>query len=215
MQGKGFSVGEVIKLGWHAMRESLGFFVALLISTFVIQFIPALFGQYFLREGQVTLSIVFKVIQFIMGILISIGLVNISLKFADGGKGTFRDLFSRSLVFFQFFVANFFYFIIVLAGLLLLVIPGIIWALKFQLFPYFIVEKGVGPIEALKLSAKATAGAKWDIFAFDVLVTVINIMGILCLGIGLFATAPTLLVASALVYRKLVNQAESEAKPAA
>ena len=90
----------------------------------------------------------------------------------------------------------------------MLIIPGIIWGIKFQFFSYFIVDKGLGPIEALKRSSTITKGAKWDLFLFGLLVWLINLLGALCLLVGLFATIPTTGVAMAFVYHKLLTQTE-------
>jgi uncharacterized membrane protein len=92
--------------------------------------------------------------------------------------------------------------------MILLIIPAIIWGIKFRFFSYFIIDKGAGPIEALKRSSSITMGAKWDLFLFGLLLIGINILGFLALVIGLFATIPTSMVAIAFVYRKLLTQAE-------
>jgi uncharacterized membrane protein len=93
-----------------------------------------------------------------------------------------------------------------LGGLILLIIPGIIWAIKFSLCFYFVIDKGLGPIEALKASSRTTMGIKWQLFGFGILCGLINFLGLLCLFIGGFATYPTVLVANVLVYRQLLAQ---------
>ena len=97
--------------------------------------------------------------------------------------------------------------------MILLIFPAFIWGIKFCLYPYFIVEKGMGPIEALQASSRATMGAKWDLLGFWSVIGVINVLGFFCLLIGLFATVPTTMVAMALVYRKLLSQTETVQAP--
>ena len=92
--------------------------------------------------------------------------------------------------------------------MILLIIPGIIWGIKFQFFSCFIVDKGVGPIEALKRSSVITKDAKWDLFLFNLLLILINLLGAICLLIGLFVTIPTTMVDWAFVYRRLFTQTE-------
>ena len=94
--------------------------------------------------------------------------------------------------------------LIVIGGTLLLIIPGIIWAVKFQFYGYFIVDEQAGPVEALIKSSMITEGAKWDLFIFGFCIGVINMLGALMLIVGLFATIPTTMVALAYVYRRLV-----------
>ena len=47
-----------------------------------------------------------------------------------------------------------------------------------------------------------------DLFLFGLLLDLINLLGAICLLIGLFATFPTAMVAMAFVYRKLLVQIE-------
>ena len=103
--------------------------------------------------------------------------------------------------------------LICVAGMILLIFPMFIWGIKFQFFPYFIVEKGLGPVEALKASSRITMGAKWDLLGLWSVLGVIVILGMLCLGIGIFAAMPTVMVAVALTYRKLLSQTETARPP--
>lgn len=75
--------------------------------------------------------------------------------------------------------------------------------IKFQFYSYAIVDEGMGPIEALKRSSQITKGSGCDIFIFGTVVGLVNVLGIVCLFIGLLATAPMTAVAYAYVYRKL------------
>ena len=90
--------------------------------------------------------------------------------------------------------------------MLLLIIPGIIWAVKYQYCLYFVVDKRLGPIDALKASARTTQTIKLKLFGFVILCSLINMAGMICLLLGIFVTYPVVLVASALVYRHLVIQ---------
>jgi uncharacterized membrane protein len=109
-------------------------------------------------------------------------------------------------LFFKYLFGSILYVLIFCAGLILLIFPGIIWGIKFGLFPYFIIDKGLGPIKALKASAKTTMGARWDLLGFGFVVSIISLLGVLCLVIGIFATIPTTMIAAALVYRRLLSQ---------
>ena len=68
---------------------------------------------------------------------------------------------------------------------------------------YFIVEKEVGPIEAIKKSWNLTKGSFWNLFLFGLLSGGIQILGIVALLIGLVFTTPTVWIARAVVYEKL------------
>ena len=208
MTEKAFSKGEAIRFGWGVMKANLGFFIGLLVIVGVISAIPKIFARMTAERAPV-LSLLFAIAGAIFQVIISMGLTTISLKLVDNAKPELADLFSRLHLFFKFLGGHILCSLIVLGGLILLIVPGIFWAVKFLLFSYLIMDKELGPIEALKRSAALTMGAKWDLFLFCLLLVGINLLGALALLIGLFATIPTSLVAGAHVYRTLLARAEA------
>jgi len=184
------------------MMSNPGFFVLLLIVVGLIYIFPEAFRAS-LGQDDPILAALLTLASAVLQIVIGMGLIRISLRFADSDKGQFADLFSCLPLFFKYLFSSILYGLIVLAGTILLIIPGIIWAIKFMFFSYFIVDQGLGPVEALKRSGAITDGAKWDLFGFGLLLFGINILGALALLIGLLATIPTSMVATAYVYRRL------------
>jgi len=85
-------------------------------------------------------------------------------------------------------------------------ILAVTFSIKFSLCFYFVVDRGLGPINALKASSRTTMDVKGTLFLFGILCSLINLLGVLCFGIGIFATFPTIMVAMALVYRQLSAQ---------
>jgi len=207
MATKKFSKGEAIRFGWNTMKNNLGFFIGLLIVAGLITIIPT-FLQLVTQGDAPGLSFILSIVSGVLQLIIEMGMIKIALKFADNTKAELGDLFSCLPLFFKYLGSSILYGLITLGGFILLIIPGIIWGIKFYFFGYFIVDQGAGPIEALKRSSSITMGAKWDLFLFGLLIIGINILGLLALVIGLFATIPTSMVAIAFVYRKLLAQAE-------
>jgi uncharacterized membrane protein len=203
-----FSKGEAIRFGWSAMKANLGFFIGVLIVGFVVCAIPEAL-QKWAREEALPLALLFGLASFIFQVIIGMGYITISLKLADNAKPELGDLFSRVHLFFKYLGGSILLGLIVLGGLILLIVPGIVWALKFQFFSYFVIDKELGPVEALRKSAAITEGAKWNLLLFGLVLVGINILGALALVVGLFATIPTTMVALAFVYRKLLAQAEA------
>ena len=208
MTAEKFSISEAIHFGWNTMKSNLGFFIGLLIFVFLFTSLSSIIAAK-ATEANIFLGLIFYIADFSLSIIISIGLVKIALRFCDNEKGRFADLFSQYPLFPQYLVGSILYGLIVFAGTILLIIPGIIWGIQFCFYDYFIVDKGLGPIEALKRSSAITRGVKWDLFVFFLILSGINLLGALCLLIGLFVTIPTTMVALAFVYRKLMAQAEN------
>ncbi len=205
---KKFSKKEAVRFGWNIMKSNVGFFIAFLIVGGLIYTVPDIIAL-LVKKNAPVLSISLRITSGVLSMVIQMGFIRIAIRFCDNEKGEFADLFSCFPLFFKYLFGSILYVLVFFGGLILLIIPGIIWAIKFQFFSYFIVDKRVGPIEALKRSAVITKDAKWDLFVFGLVLTGINLLGILCLFIGLFATIPTTMVAGAFVYRKLLAQSET------
>jgi hypothetical protein len=170
---------------------------------------------------------------FIVEITVSIGLIKIALSFCDGLKPRFSTLFDAWDCFWRYIGAGLLYVLIIggasIACILLFTLPCnmrgcpfstcfalpflaaifisiAILSIKLSLCFYFVVDKGVGPITALRASSRATRGAILSLFVFGILCGLVNLLGALCFIVGLFATIPTVMVAMAFVYRQLSEQ---------
>lgn len=208
-----FSKGEAIRFGWDTMKSHFWLFVGFLIVAFLLQIVPGMIAE-FVREQVPLLSFLINVASWVVSLVIQMGIIRFALRFCDNETGKFSDLFSCFPLFFKYLFAAILNGLILLGGTILLIIPGIIWAIQFQFFSYLIVDKGLGPIQALKKSSALTKGSKWNLFMFGGLLFLINVLGALCLLIGLFATVPLALVAAAFVYRKLLAEVEGIQKGA-
>ena len=200
-----FSRGEAIRFGWETVKSNIGFFIVLFLLAFVIIIIPEIIGG-MIKERLPIISFIFGIASWILQLIIGMGLTRITINFSDGKRGDFGDLFSCFHLLPRYLLGSILYGLIVMAGMILLIIPGIIWAIKFQFFSYLIVDKGMRPIESLKRSSDITVGVKWDLLLFGSLLLGLNFLGFLALLVGLLVTIPTSMVALAYVYRKLQSE---------
>lgn len=198
---------EAIKVGWEKMKKHFWFFFVILILMWLIQVVSTGIANIF-KGRMVFIYIIFVIVAWLIQILVKIGVIRITLDILDKGEARINSLFSGVDLLVKFILASFLYFLIVFAGFVLLIIPGIIWAIKYQFYVYLIVDKGLSPMEAIKRSGEITAGNKGKLFWLAILFILINIAGVLCLLVGLLATIPTTMVAMAYVYRKLLGEAE-------
>jgi uncharacterized membrane protein len=212
MAHKYFNFSDVLSYGWGVMKTNLWFFVGLGFVFLIITYIPTIIEVIAVHLLPrlififVAVKISTAVLAFVINVMLGIGMIKIALSFCDEQKPPFATLFDAWDCFWRYVGAAVLYCLIVLGGIILLIVPGIIWAVKFSLCYYFVIDKGLGPIQALKASSRATMGVKWQLFGFSILCGLINFLGLLCLVVGVFATYPTVLVAGALVYRQLLAQ---------
>lgn len=103
------------------------------------------------------------------------------------------------------FVWSLLFALIMLGGLLLLVIPWIIFSTRFSFFAYAIVDKWYWPVDALKYSWRITKWHFWEIVWFWLYFCLINMLWFLCLIIGILWTSAMTNMAMARYYRLLSN----------
>ncbi len=90
--------------------------------------------------------------------------------------------------------------LIVFAGLILLIVPGMIFIRRYLLAPYYMIDRDVSISEALKLSAadsKKFAGAIWGLIGVTLLIALTGIVpvvgGLISFVLGLmYSVAPAL-----------------------
>jgi uncharacterized membrane protein len=147
-------------------------------------------------------------LQTVIDLVIGIGLIQITLKFIDNKKPKYKDLFYYQPIV-NYFLVALLTGLIVLGGFILLIIPGIYFALRLKFAVYLVIDKNLGPVEAIKKSWKITKGNVWNLFFFGILLGLINILGFICLIVGLFITIPLSMLATTFVYRKLLLQSKA------
>jgi uncharacterized membrane protein len=138
--------------------------------------------------------------------LVEIAIINVAVKMVRGAEATFDHLISGIAVFIKFLIGSILYYIVIFVGLLVLVLPGIYLAIKYGFYGYLIVEEDLDPLEAFKTSARMTDGIKLELFFYYILLILINGLGVLCLGVGVFVSWPVTRVALASVYAELREQ---------
>lgn len=199
-----FLVKEVLGFGWNAMKKYFLFFLVLLIAAFLIVITNQVVSKSV--ENNILQTLVAVVIFFLINTVLNMVFIKASLQASNNEEPGSGDFFSFFRSYIDYLFASILYSLICAGGFLLLIIPGIIWSIQFSQFGYLIIDKGLNPIEALKKSSQITRGAKFALFKFYLWTILVIIAGALCLVIGLLAALPTVLVAWACVYRKLLAQ---------
>jgi uncharacterized membrane protein len=204
-----FSKKEAIAFGFKTAKEYILFFLGLFVIWVLITGISAAIqgGLNADKHNVIILiiSLLFRLLSWGVNSIISLGIINIMLKLVDGVKPEFKDLYYITKLF-NFMLASMIKGLIVVGGLILFIIPGIIFSIKLQYTEYFIVDKKMDAIDAIKASWEITKGVKGNLFLLGLLLGLINILGFLCLLVGLVITVPLSMVANAYVYRKLISQ---------
>lgn len=195
---------------WKNAKDKIWFWVGLLLLVSLIPNIPS-WLEYAVDNNTpsavaTSIIIVATVLSVFLSIVVSLGQIRIFLNQADGKKLTYIDLYQNYKLFWKFFGASILYGLIVIGGFILLIVPGIVWSLRFQFAPWLVVEKKLGPIAALKESARITNSNMWSILAVNTIAGMITIIGLCALLIGIFWAYPTKMILQTRLYRLLSEQ---------
>ncbi|MEK7273786.1 MAG: hypothetical protein AAB110_00885 [Candidatus Desantisbacteria bacterium] len=209
---QGFSKGEALRFGWNIAKTNCKFFISLLMLMGLVYFATQ-FIVVWTDETFPIISVFISLVSSVLYVVMQMGLIQISLKLYDNEEVKLSNLFSCFPLFLKYLFSSIIYGLLMIVGTIFLIIPGIILAIKLQFFSYSIVDKGLGPIQALEKSWQITKGVKWNLFLFGLLLMLINLVGMLCLLIGLFVTVPITMMAVVFVYRKLLDQVEMDVSP--
>jgi uncharacterized membrane protein len=199
-----FTVSKTLRFGWQTVRDRLGFFLAIVAISVGVSLLPAGI-QKFLEDGDPTFAFLAIIPAWVLGMVVQMGLILIPLRICDGEDPELSDLFSCYDLVPRYILASIAYMLLVSVGLLLLVVPGILWGIKYQFFGYHIVDEDAGALDSLRRSAEITQGAKGKLGWLFLALLGLNVAGFVCLLLGLLLTYAVTLVCCAFVYRRLCD----------
>lgn len=205
---KDFSIGDAVSFSWESFKNNLGFFIPAVLIMWLAVLIPnGLQSLNVYMSSAVAAAIwsgTFGILGFLVSIFVSIAAVNIGLKFCDGETPDFPDLVNSYDKFVDVLVGSILYGLLVMAGFILLIIPGIYWAVRYQFYLYLIIDQDMGPVDAIKRSGQLARGAWWHLFGFWWVALGIYLLGFLACCVGVVAAVPVIMVSMAYIYRTLL-----------
>jgi uncharacterized membrane protein len=203
-----FSYGDALRHGWRAFTANIG---PMALYALVVIGVSVLVNIVFGRPDG-TQSFLGNLVGFLVNQLITIGWLRIALDAVDGrpiDTDRIRNAFS---VFVPFLVAAILFSLGVTLGLILLIVPGIIFAVVFGFYGWALVDGAVEDgVAALRHSAEITRGNRWQLFGFGIVLLALNLLGLLALVIGVVITSAVSILALAHVYRQLSGGAPTAA----
>ncbi len=85
-------------------------------------------------------------------------------------------------------------------GFILLIVPGIILAVRLSFVPFLVIDEGRGPVEALIESWSRTSGYSWTILGAALQAVIIVIVGFIILIVGSIPATMLVYLAFASLY---------------
>jgi uncharacterized membrane protein len=134
------------------------------------------------------------------------GMTLFALHVARGEPYSMGDLFACGRHFVSMVVALIVCGFLVAIGLAFLVVPGVILMLGWYFVIPVIVDKGLGPVEALTESWRMTSGKKGDVLLLALGMAGICVAGFCACCIGLLVAIPICQIAQVYAYLRLTGQ---------
>lgn len=200
-----FSAMDTLSESWIIFKKDWKNVYMVALIAFGASFLGGLISGALTGMG---LMLVGELISMIIGIMVAMGGIYLMLKIARGQQfelAEVKSLFDEPKRILTFFWGQIVVGVVVAVGFLLLIVPGIMWAIKYCLTPFILVDKQFSVSEAMKLSNESTAGNRMNLFVFWLLVIGMNVLGAIPFGLGLLVTLPMTYIAGTLVYTKLVK----------
>jgi uncharacterized membrane protein len=201
-----FSPGSAIRYGWETFKQRPWFFVG---ATFIIAILYAVAGG--IGSGIDSLfggsaeqpTIAGSIVNYALGALISMGVTAFYLAAHDNPEAAEFSMLWHPQPFWKFLGTSILVTLAIIVGFVLLIVPGIIAMLFFMFSTLLVIDRGLGPVEAMKESMRITAGYRWPLLGLVCLLLLILLAGALALMVGLLIAMPVTTVAFVHAYRVL------------
>lgn len=195
-------VMDLLAEGWRLTKQHLGFLLTYQVVLYLFSTLIVGSALGYFR------SLLVHVALFLFVVIAKIGFFRSILLIVDGAAAGYEQLYCNWKLFGSWFVASVLFFMMMMVGLSLFVIPGL-WVLaRFGLYPYFIVDHGLGSIDALKNAFNASRPYAWELLWLFLACGLVDVIGGLAFGVGLLIAVPVTLIAQATAYRLITRETE-------
>ncbi len=208
------SFEETFKATWRLFLDNFGPFVGMGAILFGIGFASNLvmnvasFIFIAMEENVGAATIIFAAIELlflvfgmVLNAYLQAGMLRYSIELAKGMRPAFGRIFLPINQFFGFVAVSFLLWLIVFAGLILLIIPGIILMLMFFCAPAVYLDGKGGILESFGVSRTITRGNRLTIFALFVVNSLLLVLATLVTcGLAAIVGPPFFALLTAVIY---------------
>lgn len=207
------SLRDIWKETSQLVKENLKLIISVGAFMLVGSFLLELVTTTLQNNDLTTANFIWSIVKWVLQLYFSLVLIKLTLRLTDHETVSISQwkklLIINKNELFRYFIVSFVYGLIVFAGIILLVIPSLIWGVKYMFAPYFAIDQQMMVKAALSRSSMITQGNFWKLMGLGSLLILINIIGALLLGVGLLITIPASTLATAVAFRMLQENTPS------
>lgn len=208
------SVLAPIKAGWELFKKHV-FFIWIVLG--IIWGISLFFGmvQSQFPKDSAADSLI-SLISFAVLFFLQLGSIRLFLHLVRTGEELpIEELFSEKAIFGVAFLGAILYYLLAAVGFIFLIIPGVYVLIRFFFLSYVFVDQKLKLKEAFAETSRLTAGHRWQLVGFVLVLVLLNVLGALALIIGLVVTVPVTTLATVYAYESLRKAKSTEEIPVA
>ncbi len=180
-------IGGWIRRAWEVFQKEPGYFIGLVLVSQGLNLGAQLFATA-LPEFMgfvLTIGVAFTLLPLQLGYAI------LTRKILLGEEYSFGDVFGGYKMAGELIMIYVMYFVLVVLGMVLLVLPGVYLAIAFAWGPYFLFFFGKGAWDSLDLSRRIIHRQWWGMFGFFIVAgLLLNLAGALVCLVGLLVSIP-------------------------
>ena len=195
-----FSSTDIISQAWQLWKNHIVFSWLVLGVIFLVTIVFAILDP----RGE---SILMSLLSMVVTLFFELGAFALFLKLVrTGQEGKIEEIIGQKDVFLQAFIGTVIYYILMVIGFILFIVPGVYVAVRFLFLPYVFVDQKLGWQEALKEASRLSEGNRFNLFGFVLILIAMNIVGALLLLVGLLVSIPLSAIAMAMAYEHLKKE---------
>jgi uncharacterized membrane protein len=197
-----FTISEAVTYSWNACLRNAGSYLLVSLVVFVGNTVVVLLAA---ANNTAGFQLAFELLGALIDLLLLLGLIRASLDVVDGVTPRLGMVF-RPDGYGPYLVASIFFLVGTYLGFILLIVPGVVFAVMFQFYGYVVAEHpDIRATAALRRSAEITRGARLRLIGLAVVLICLNLAGALCV-VGLIVTYGITALALAYTYRVLSDR---------
>jgi uncharacterized membrane protein len=149
----------------------------------------------------VAMILITQILSQVVSLFLGLGVTRIGLDLVSGKQVEVGMLFSQGGKLLRAIGASILFFLMVVVGLLLLIVPGIYLALRYGQYLNAIVDKDLGVMDAFAYSSSITTNNRLNIFLIWLLSIPVILAGMLACFVGLVFAGPMVWLMYLVAYR--------------
>ena len=212
-----FSAADLIRASWQMTSGVKGSIWAGIGVMFLLLFTLGIGGVHLLSFSgapagtlpAVWLNLLTQMLCITASLAFLSGLFTIGVRRAAAQPFSWRLVFSGFSRLVPITVAGFLMLLLITCGLFLFILPGVYLAVGYSLTLPLLVDKGVGPWQAMEMSRRAVQRKWWRIFTAYLLMYLVSVLSMIPFGIGMIWTVPMFFTLTGVTYRLLFGREQA------